>query len=240
VPAIDLRHGRVVRLREGRAQDETFYGDDPVAAAQDWQAQGAQRLHVVDLDGALDARPQTDIVARVIASVRIPVEVGGGIRSLDGAMRYLDCGALRVIFGTAALKQPEVVETAARRFGAAVAVAIDARDGKVAVRGWQEISGTSANDLARQVAAWGVERIQYTDVSRDGTLSGPNLATTAEVARVSGLRVTAAGGVARLDDLRNLGALLSDGVDEAIVGKALYDRVFTLSAAMRAAQEGSR
>ncbi len=240
VPAVDLRHGKVVRLREGRPENETVYGDDPVAAAQRWAADGAERLHVVDLDGALDQRPQVEIVAAIIRAVPIPVEIGGGIDTLAGAARYLDCGVDRVIFGTAALRQPEVVRESVRRFGRAVAVALDARDGRVAVRGWQEVSDIPALELARQFATWGVTRIQYTDVSRDGTLGGPNLTATAEVARVSGLRVTAAGGVSALADVQRLAQLVSLGVDEAIVGKALYDGRFTLAEARRAGAAASQ
>jgi phosphoribosylformimino-5-aminoimidazole carboxamide ribotide isomerase len=239
-PAIDLRGGRVVRLREGRPEAETRYSDDPAAQARAFDADGAQRLHVVDLDGAIDGKPQTEVVAAVVRAAVCPVEVGGGIRSLDDAARYLDLGVARVIFGTAALSAPRTVEAAVQRFGAAVAVALDARNGQVAVRGWQDVSATQAVDLARRIASWGVARIQYTDVSRDGTLVGPNLEATAEIARVSGLRVTAAGGVSTLDDLRRLAALVGLGVDEAIVGKALYERRFTLAEALAAATQPAR
>jgi phosphoribosylformimino-5-aminoimidazole carboxamide ribotide isomerase len=234
-PAIDLRGGQVVRLTEGRADRETRYASDPAAVARDFEAQGAERLHVVDLDGAIDGRPQTEVVAAVLKAVRLPVEIGGGIRTIDGAARYLELGAERVIFGTAALRDPALVQEAVRRFGAAaVAVGLDAKDGKVAVRGWQDVSDVLAVDLARQIATWGVTRLQYTDVSRDGTLVGPNLSATAEVARTSGLKVTAAGGVSRLEDLRALAALVDIGVDEAIIGKALYERRFTLGEALAA------
>lgn len=236
VPAIDLRHGRVVRLREGKPENETQYADDPAAVAREFAAQGAVRLHVVDLDGAIDALPQTDVVASLIAAAGIPVEVGGGIRSVEAARRYADLGAQRVIFGTAALRTPEVVQEAVRELGAAVAVALDARDGRVTVRGWQEISDTPATELARAIVGWGVGRIQYTDVSRDGTLVGPNLNATAEIARVSGVPVTAAGGISALADIEAVAALLPDGVDEVIVGKALYERRFTLSEATAVAR----
>jgi phosphoribosylformimino-5-aminoimidazole carboxamide ribotide isomerase len=173
-------------------------------------------------------------VASVRRAVRIPVEVGGGIRSVEDAAGYLTLGVERVIFGTAALRSPEIVQEAVRRFGFQVAVALDAKQGKVAVRGWQDVSATDALDLARRIASWGVARIQYTDVSRDGTLVGPNVDATADVARASGLRVTAAGGVSTLEDLRRLAALVAQGVDEAIVGKALYERRFTLAEALAA------
>jgi phosphoribosylformimino-5-aminoimidazole carboxamide ribotide isomerase len=234
VPAIDLRAGRVVRLKEGRPEDETRYSSDPAAVARDFEAQGAQRIHVVDLDGAIDGRPQPDVVAAIIDAVHIPIEVGGGIRSVEGAARYLARGADRVIFGTAALENPAAVQETVSRFGAAVAVALDARAGKVAVRGWQEVSGEDAVALARRIAGWGVVRIQYTDVSRDGMLVGPNVEATAEVARAAGVRVTAAGGVSTLDDLMRLAARIGDGIDEAIVGKALYERRFTMAEALAA------
>jgi phosphoribosylformimino-5-aminoimidazole carboxamide ribotide isomerase len=202
--------------------------------ARTFEANGAERLHVVDLDGAIDGRPQTEAVACLARAVSCPVEIGGGIRSLESAARYLDLGVERVIFGTAALSAPETVEAAVARFGVAVAVALDAKNGQVAVRGWKEVSATRAVDLARRIASWGVARIQYTDVSRDGTLVGPNVSATAEVARASGLRVTAAGGVSALDDLTHLAALVPVGVDEAIIGKALYERRFTLTEALAA------
>ncbi len=232
VPAIDLRGGHVVRLLEGRPEHETRYATDAAAVARDFEGRGAARLHVVDLDGAIDSRPQPRVIETIIRAVRIPIEVGGGIRSVDDAARLVGLGVERVIFGTVALKQPAVVQEAVQRLGARVAVALDAREGKVAVRGWQEVSEVDALDLARRFATWGITRIQYTDVARDGTLSGPNLDGTAAVARESGLRVTAAGGVSTLDDLRRLMALVDVGVDEAITGKALYERRFTLEEAL--------
>lgn len=235
VPAIDLRGGRVVRLRQGRAAEETVYGGSPAEAARRWEAEGAQRLHVVDLDAAIDGAPQPAVVAALIAAVGIPVEVGGGIRSADDAARYVDRGADRVIFGTSAIARPDEVQEAVRRFPGAVAVAIDAKDGRVAVKGWTEATAVTAVELALRVAGWGVTRIQYTDISRDGTLIGPNVGATAEIARVSQVRVTAAGGVSRLEDLVALAAVEADGVDEAISGKALYDGCFTLREAQEAA-----
>ena len=175
VPAIDLRGGKVVRLKQGELREETVYGGDPVAVARRWESEGAARLHVVDLDAAVSARPQFDAIEKVIAAVRIPVEVGGGLRVLETAMRYRERGADRVIFGTAAVADPGVVEEAARLWPEAVAVALDARNGKVAVAGWKEITRVDAVELAARVKGWGVARLQYTDVMRDGTLMGPNL-----------------------------------------------------------------
>jgi phosphoribosylformimino-5-aminoimidazole carboxamide ribotide isomerase len=234
VPAIDVRQGRVVRLKQGQLRQETVYGTDPAEAARRWEAAGARRLHLVDLDAALEARPQPDVVAAVIRAVGIPVEVGGGLRVLEIAMRYREAGADRVIFGTAAVARPGVVQEALRLWPQAVAVAVDARNGQVTVAGWNEISTVTALELAAQVKGWGVVRIQYTDTMRDGTLLGPNLAGTEAIARASGLRISVAGGVSTLDDLRGLKALAPLGVDEAIVGKALYEERFTLAQAVGA------
>ena len=231
VPAIDIRGGRVVRLRQGQLQEETVYGSDPCETARHWEEQGAMRIHLVDLDAAIEGKPQPEVIGAVIAAVKIPVEVGGGLRVLENAMRYREHGADRVIFGTAAVARPGVVQEALRLWPEAVAVAIDARNGKVAVAGWNEITTVDVVDLAGRVKEWGVRRIQYTDVVRDGTLVGPNLAGIEQVARATGLRITAAGGVSTLDDLGPLLALAPLGVDEVVVGKALYESRFTLEKA---------
>lgn len=235
VPAIDLRHGKVVRLRQGEPSDATVYASDPADMARHWEAQGAERLHVVDLDAAITGEPQVEAVTAVIAAVTVPVEVGGGLRSLENAARYRECGADRVIFGTAAVASPDVVRSAARLWPGAVAVALDAREGRLTVAGWTERTDILAVDLALEVRTWGVDRIQYTDVVRDGTLVGPNLPAIEAMARASGLRVTAAGGIASLLDLQGLRALEVLGVDEVIVGKALYEGRFTLADAREAA-----
>ena len=234
VPAIDVRGGKVVRLKQGQLQEEQVYGSDPAEAARRWEAEGATRLHLVDLDAAISGQPQFDTMEKVIAAVKVPVEVGGGLRVLENAMRYRDRGADRLIFGTAAVASPGVVQEAARRWPQAVAVALDARDGKVAVAGWLEITTLDAVDLVRRVKAWSVPRIQYTDVKRDGTLVGPNLAGIEEVAKASGLGVTAAGGFSSLEDLRRLKRLGAPGVDEVVVGKALYEKRFTFAQAVEA------
>jgi phosphoribosylformimino-5-aminoimidazole carboxamide ribotide isomerase len=237
VPAVDLRDGRVVRLRRGEAGTETFYDGTPADVARRWEGEGAERLHVVDLDAAIDGRPQHAAVASLIDAVAIPVEVGGGLRDLETARRYRERGADRIIFGTAAVAQPELVREALGLWPEAVAVALDARDGRVATAGWRQDSGDDALELARSVAAWGVRRIQYTDVSRDGMLTGPNLKATEAVARACGIAVTAAGGVGTLEHVTGVAALEPFGVDEVIVGKALYEGRFDLAAA-RAALAG--
>jgi len=234
VPAIDLRGGKVVRLKQGELREETVYGRDPLEVARRWESEGAARLHVVDLDAAVSGRPQFDAIEKVIAAVGIPVEVGGGLRVLETAMRYRDRGADRVIFGTAAVADPGVVQEAVRLWPGAAAVALDARHGKVAVAGWKEITRVDPAELARRVKGWGVTRIQYTDVTRDGMLTGPNLPGIEALAREVGLRITAGGGVSVLDDLVRLAELEPLGVDEVIVGKALYEQRFTLAQAKSA------
>lgn len=238
VPAIDVRKGRVVRLTQGRAENETVYESDPCEVARRWQAEGAERIHLVDLDAAIDGIAQPEAVAAVIAAARLPVEVGGGIRSLEDARRYRELGADRVIFGTAAVSRPEAVQAAVSHWPRAVAVAIDARDGKVAVEGWNEQTGVDALELAETVESWGVVRVQFTDVRRDGTLVGPNLEALRELGRRTSLRITAAGGVSDAADLRRLRELEAFGVDEVIVGKALYEGRLTLAAARQAAGSG--
>jgi phosphoribosylformimino-5-aminoimidazole carboxamide ribotide isomerase len=234
MPAIDVRGGKVVRLKQGQLQEETVYGSDPGAVARKWEQEGARRLHVVDLDAAVSGKPQFDAIAAVIDAVDIPVEVGGGLRVLEIAMRYRDRGADRVVFGTAAIADPGVVQEAARLWPQSVAVALDARNGKVAVAGWKEITRVDAVELARRVKGWGVSRVQYTDVMRDGTLTGPNLPGVEVMAREAGLPITAGGGISVLDDLTRLAALEPLGVDEVIVGKALYEKRFTLTQAHEA------
>jgi phosphoribosylformimino-5-aminoimidazole carboxamide ribotide isomerase len=235
VPAIDVRGGKVVRLKQGQLQEEKVYGADPVACARQWEKEGAHRLHVVDLDAAVTNKPQFDVIASIIAAVRIPVEVGGGLRVLENALRYVDKGADRVVFGTAAVSDPGVVQAATLQWPEKVAVALDARNGKVAVAGWKEITRVDALELALRVKGWGVTRLQYTDVMRDGTLMGPNLPGIEKMARETGMRVTAAGGVSILEDLTRLRDLEAAGVDEVVVGKALYEKRFTLAEAQAAA-----
>jgi phosphoribosylformimino-5-aminoimidazole carboxamide ribotide isomerase len=234
VPAIDLRGGRVVRLHQGRAEQETVYGDNPAELARRFESEGAQRIHLVDLDAAMNGPRQDAAVAEVVKAVRIAVEVGGGVRTLEDALRLREQGVERVIFGTAAVARPDVVQAAIARFPEAVAVAIDARDGRVAVAGWTEATDVDALDLAAAVEGWGARRVQFTDVRRDGTLAGPNLEAIEALGRRTKLRITAAGGVSDASDLARLAVLEPFGVDEAIVGKALYEGRVTLAAAHEA------
>ena len=240
VPAIDLRGGRVVRLHQGRAEQETVYGDDPALVARRFESEGARRIHLVDLDAAMNGLRQDAAVAEVVRAVRIPVEVGGGVRTLEDALRLRGQGVERVIFGTAAVARPDVVQAALARFPEAVAIAIDARDGRVAVSGWTEATDLDALELAVTVESWGARRVQFTDVKRDGTLAGPNLEAIEALGRRTGLRITAAGGVSEAADLARLAALERFGVDEAIVGKALYEGRVTLAAAHEAVAAAGR
>ena len=240
IPAVDIRGGKVVRLKQGELQEEKVYGSDPVEVARRWEAEGAQRLHLVDLDAAISSQPQFDILSQVIEAVKIPVDVGGGLRVLENAMRYRQRGAARVVFGTAAIAAPGVVQEAVRMWPEAVAVGFEARGGTVKVAGWNEVSSVPAVDLAAQVKAWSVKRIQYSDVLREGGSVAPNIPAIETLARACGLRITVAGGLSTLDELRRVCALEDLGVDEVVVGKALYEGRFTLAEAMEAAARAPR
>ena len=221
IPAIDLRGGRCVRLRQGRAEEETVFSEDPVATARDWQAQGALRLHVVDLDGAFAGRPaQTPLIRAVIDALDIPVSVGGGLRDLAAVAAVLDAGARWAVVGTRAALDPAFLGEVCAAHEDRIIVAVDAVDGRVAVDGWKRVLDLEATALARDAAAAGAAAILYTDVSRDGTQVGPNVWTTEAVARASGIPVLASGGVGALDDIRQLAEL--EGVEGVIVGRALY------------------
>lgn len=239
IPAIDLRQGRCVRLAQGRRAEVKIYDDDPVAVARDFEAQGARMLHVVNLDGAFDEADSLnrDVARRIIRAVSIPVQFGGGLRSERGVEQLIEEGAARVVVGTLAVESPEILGSLVRKFGSRVAVGIDARDGLVRTRGWERDAELSATELARRVAAAGVERIVYTDIARDGMLGGVNVEQTCAVARASGLKVTASGGVSSLADIERLEAAAAgaSGVDSVIVGRAIYEGRFTLAEAFAAA-----
>jgi phosphoribosylformimino-5-aminoimidazole carboxamide ribotide isomerase len=233
-PAIDIRHGRVVRLSQGEATRQTVYGDDPVAVAERFAVQGAEWIHVVDLDRAFGDGENLGVVARMVARVggRAAIQLGGGLRSLDAVRRGLAQGVSRVVLGTAAAIDPGIVGAAVRAEGAdRIAVGIDARDGRVAVRGWTETSALEAAELARRVAGEGVRTAIYTDVARDGMLVGADVEGARRLA-AAGLEVIASGGIASLDDLR---AVEAAGLAGAIVGRALYEGRFSLADALAAA-----
>ncbi len=234
VPAIDLLGGKVVRLHRGSYDEVTVYDHDPVARAKRFRAEGAERLHVVDLDGARAGRCVQEATIRAIVSAfGAGVQVGGGVRTREAFESYVACGAERVVLGTAALREREMVRALCKDFPKRPIVAVDAKAGMVATDGWTAVSETRAVDLARAFADVPVGAILYTDVARDGTRSGPDVTHTAALARETGLSVIASGGIGSLDDLRALAAC--PGVDAAIVGRAIYDEVFTLAEAIAAA-----
>ncbi len=244
-PASDLRHGRCVRLRQGDAAAETVYGDDPAAIAAGWAVLGAEWLHVVNLDGAFgeygvaaNALPlNLQRLAEIRAAVALPIQFGGGLRQLQDIELALALGATRVVLGTAAVRDPELVRQALRQFGSErIVVGIDARQGRVATHGWTETSHLLAATLGRALADTGLKRIVYTDISRDGMLAGVNLAATLEVAQSSGLSVIASGGVSGLADIETLAAHASAGIEGVIVGQALYTGALALSDALAVAR----
>jgi phosphoribosylformimino-5-aminoimidazole carboxamide ribotide isomerase len=233
VPAVDLKAGRCVRLRQGRADAETVFSDDPVAVARRWQDARARRLHVVDLDGAFAGRPtQTELVRAMIAAVRIPVQVGGGLREIAHVEAVLEAGAQWAIVGTRAALDPAFLGQVCERFGEQVIVGIDASDGRVAVDGWTRVLDLDAIALARDAAAAGAGGIIYTDIARDGTQNGPNLWSTEAVAKAAGIDVFASGGVGSLDDIRQLATVPE--LAGVIVGRALYSGAVDLGAALAA------
>jgi phosphoribosylformimino-5-aminoimidazole carboxamide ribotide isomerase len=233
-PAIDLLDGKAVRLQEGRRDSATIYHERPWELVGELAAGGAERIHVVDLDGAFHgARHQHELVDRIIRASTVPVQVGGGIRSYADVEHVLATGARYVVVGTAAVKHPEMVEEMCRAHPGRIVIAVDARDDEVAVEGWVEQAGVTVLELAQRAQAWGAGAVLYTDVRRDGMHSGPAVAATAALARALTIDVIASGGVSRLDDLR---ALAAAGVPAVIVGRALYDRHFTLAEAIEAAR----
>jgi phosphoribosylformimino-5-aminoimidazole carboxamide ribotide isomerase len=233
LPAIDVRHGRVVRLSQGEAARETVYGDDPVAVAQRFVAEGARWVHVVDLDRAFSEGDNSELVGRVIAAVagRARVQVGGGLRALDRIEQAFGLGAARVVIGTAAVREPELLTQALALAGTErIAVGIDARDGIIAIRGWRETAGEPARTVAERVVEQGVRTLVYTDVARDGMLQGPDL-DGALALQALGAKVIASGGIASLDDLRRV---REAGLAGAIVGRAIYEGRFSVRDAIAA------
>jgi phosphoribosylformimino-5-aminoimidazole carboxamide ribotide isomerase len=230
VPAIDIRGGRCVRLYQGDYGRETVFADDPVEVARRWQDEGAPRLHVVDLDGAREGRPvNAELVGRIVAVARVPVQVGGGLRDMPAIQRYLDTGVGRVVLGTAAVRDRTLLAEALAQYGQRIVVSVDARAGQVAVQGWEQETQLAAAELIGELAALGVPRFVYTDTARDGTLEGPDFAAIESL--MAGIRapVIYAGGVSRIDDLVRLAPL---GLEGAIVGKALYTRDIILREAL--------
>ena len=232
IPAVDIKEGRCVRLVQGKADQETVYSNDPLSMANHWDEEGAQTLHVVDLDGAFQGSPiNSEIVKKIIYSSSVDIQVGGGIRTLEAIEKYVKAGAYRVILGTIAQKEPEFVEEACRRFPNKIIIGIDAQNGLVAVKGWVEVSEQKATDLAQKMKSFGIAGFIFTDISRDGMLQGPNLESIKEFAECAQLPVIASGGVSRLEDIKNLAKLESYGVEGVIIGKALYDKTISFKEA---------
>ena len=235
IPAIDLLDGHCVRLHQGDYDQVTRFSDDPVAQALAWQQQGAQRLHLVDLDGARSGQPVNDRAVKAItAALSIPVQLGGGVRSAERAEELLACGLDRVILGTVAIEQPQLVRELAGRHPGQVVVGIDAKDGLVATRGWLETSAVRATDLAQQFEGSGVAAIVSTDIATDGTLAGPNLEALRAMAEASSIPVIASGGIGTLEDILSLLSIAPLGVEGVIVGRALYDGTVDLAEAIAA------
>ena len=238
LPAIDLKDGKCVRLKQGRAEDVTVYADDPVDMALTWQAEGGDILHVVDLDGAFQGRPvHARVIQRIATALTIPVEVGGGLRTDDDIQAVLDAGAARAIIGTRAFREPETLPRLAERFGEKLVVGIDARDGRVQISGWVETTDLQAVDLARQAGEVGVKTIIYTDTTRDGMLKGVNVPAMHALCQSTSCDVVASGGVSTLEDIRRLRALDCPNLVGGIVGKALYENTVTMADLLAVARD---
>lgn len=237
-PAIDLRGGNCVRLVKGDFSKETIYSTDPGAMAKEWASAGASSIHVVDLDGALAGESRNlAAIQAIMKEGGIPIEVGGGIRTMSHIERLLTAGVHQVILGSAAVKDPELVKEACKAYPGRIVVGIDAKNGDVAVEGWEASGHIQAEELAKKMADAGVERIIFTDIARDGMLSGVNVEATVAVAKASGLKVTASGGVASLEDLKILKKRETDGIEGCIIGKALYTGAIDLRQAVAIAKE---
>ncbi len=239
IPAIDIKNGRCVRLRQGRMEDETVFADDPVAVAERWLAAGARRLHVVDLDGATNGTPQNAaLIGRMVEVCgEVPVQVGGGIRDEEAVQTYLDVGVSYAIIGTKAVSAPHFVNDMCLEFPGHIIVGLDAREGKVAVDGWSKLSRHSVTDIAARFERDGVAAIIYTDISRDGMMQGVNIAATVALAQAVNVPVIASGGVSSEDDIRALCAVAEEGIDGAIIGRALYEGDIDLAKAQTLVDE---
>jgi len=233
IPAIDLKEGKCVRLEQGLMDKDTVFNDNPAAQARAWQDQGAEMLHIVDLDGAFAGEPKNRAaIEAIVAAITIPSQLGGGIRDIATIEAYLSLGLSRVIIGTAAQRNPELVKEACLRFPGQIVVGIDAKNGMVAVQGWAEVTDITAVDLARKFEDCGVAAIIYTDISRDGMLQGPNLEATKALAEAVSIPIIASGGVSSLKDIANLMAIESSGVTGVITGKAVYTGAIKLAEAV--------
>uniref|UniRef100_A0A450RXY5 1-(5-phosphoribosyl)-5-[(5-phosphoribosylamino)methylideneamino] imidazole-4-carboxamide isomerase n=1 Tax=Candidatus Kentrum sp. DK TaxID=2126562 RepID=A0A450RXY5_9GAMM len=240
IPAIDLKEGKCVRLRQGRMNDETIFSDDPVAVAARWVEAGAKRLHIVDLDGAFAGKPKNAAPIREIAETwpDLPIQVGGGIRDEDTVENYLDAGVRYVIIGTRAVTAPHFVADLCSEFPGHIIVGLDARSGKLALNGWSKLSGHDAIDIAKHFEQDGVEAIVYTDISRDGMMTGVNVEATVAVAQAITIPVIAAGGIHTIDDVLALREVSGDGIIGAITGRAIYEGTLDFAEGQRLAEGG--
>ncbi len=239
IPAIDLKDGQCVRLRQGRMDDSTVFGDDPVSMAQRWVDAGCRRLHLVDLNGAFAGEPVNGDAVTAIAKAfpDLPIQIGGGIRSLETIEYYLNAGVNYVIIGTKAVKEPKFVAEACQAFPGTVIVGLDAQDGFVATDGWAEVSSVKATDLAKQFSNDGVSAIVYTDIARDGMMQGVNIESTVELAVEGGIPVIASGGVTNIDDIQQLSKVAGQGILGAITGRAIYEGTLNVAEAQRLADD---
>jgi phosphoribosylformimino-5-aminoimidazole carboxamide ribotide isomerase len=238
IPAIDLKEGKCVRLRQGRMEDDTVFSDDPVAVAAKWVEQGARRIHLVDLDGAFAGKPRNAGVIHAIASAfpDVPVQIGGGIRDEDTIQGYLNAGVKYVIIGTKAVTEPHFVSDIAVEFPGHIIIGLDAKEGKVAIDGWSKLSKHNVIDLAQKYESDGVEAIIYTDIARDGMMQGVNVEATAQLARAINIPVIASGGITNMDDIHALGNVSGDGIMGAITGRAIYEGTLDFAQAEKIAQ----
>jgi phosphoribosylformimino-5-aminoimidazole carboxamide ribotide isomerase len=243
IPAIDVKDGRCVRLKQGDMSTATVFSDDPVAMAKHWAAQGARRLHVVDLNGAVAGRPKNEKVIReMIAAVgeQVPIQVGGGIRDLDTIESYLDAGVTYIVIGTAAVKNPGFLSDACYAFPGHIIAGLDAKDGKVAVEGWSKLTGHDVVDLAKKYEEYGIEALIYTDIGRDGMMSGVNIDATLRLAQATKTPIIASGGLSSVEDVQAVCAkLVPEGVIGAIAGRALYEGKLELKKAQAAADKAT-
>jgi len=243
IPAIDIKDGKCVRLKQGMMDSATVFSDDPGAMASHWLAQGARRLHVVDLNGAAAGRPKNEQAIKAIAravGAEIPIQLGGGIRDLDTIEKYLDDGITYVVIGTAAVKTPGFLRDACSAFPGHVLVGLDAKGGKVAVDGWSKMTGHDVADLAKKFEGYGVEAVIYTDIGRDGMLTGINIEATVALARHISVPVIASGGITNLEDVKALCTVESEGISAAITGRAVYQGTLKFADAQKLADELSK
>ena len=240
IPALDIKDGHCVRLKQGKMDEATVFSDDPVCMAKHWKSEGARRLHVVDLNGAATGKPKNEAVIRAILQAlgdSLPMQLGGGIRDLDTIERYLDLGVGYIIIGTAAVKNPGFLQDACSAFSGHIMVSLDAKDGKVAVEGWSKMTGHDVVDLARKFQDYGVEAIIYTDIGRDGMLTGVNIEATLKLARELRVPVVASGGLTSIEDIKALCQIESEGITGVVTGRAIYQGTLDFKKAQETADK---